>query len=307
MRIGESLARLSRRLSDQGIPDAGIEAEVLLRHVVGLERAEFFAALDEPLSRSNERQADKLLHRRLEGEPLAYIAGSREFYGLQFLIDRHVLVPRQETELLVDRALEWASTRPTGERLRIADIGTGCGAIAIATARRLPDATVFATDVSAEALRVADANRRRHGLLDRVRLRQGDLLAALDGQVDLIVSNPPYIRTDDIPRLAAEVRHEPLQALDGGPDGLRVTSRLIRRAPAYLGGDGCLLVEIAPEQLDRVTEMARRAMPKARVSFARDLLGLPRVVTADLEPRPSRADNDPGLGSGVSMTAPGAI
>ena len=282
MTIGESLARISRRFSEQGISDASIEAEVLLRHVMGLDRAEFLAALSRPLSASHERQYDGLVRRRLRREPLAYIVGVREFYGFQLLVGDQVLIPRQETELLVDRALDWASKRLPGERLSIADIGTGSGAIAIAIALHLPQATVFATDLSGEALRVADANLRRHRLLDRVHLLQGDLLSPLNNQVDLIVSNPPYVKTGDMMALADEIRQEPAQALDGGPDGLRLTRRLGRQAPGYLFEDGCLLVEISPDQLDRVTHIVRMAMPTARVSFSKDLLGLPRVVEAQL-------------------------
>ena len=282
MRIRESLARTGDRLCDAGVPVHRIEAEVLLRHVLGMERAEFFAELDERLAPQHERQVWQLVRRRLDGEPLAYIVGHREFYGLNFVVNSHVLIPRQETELLVDKVLELFSADVPGEHPAIADIGTGSGAIAIAIATHLPRATVYATDASAEALAVTDTNRRRHGVSERVYLCQGDLLEALPGPVDVIVSNPPYIGTREIARLSQEVRREPACALDGGADGLEVSSRLVRQAESYVRPGGHVFVEIAPEQLDAVSRLARHTFPTAAVSFARDLLGLPRAVIVEL-------------------------
>ena len=277
MTVVQSLARLVRQLSDRGVPDSHIEAEALLRRVLGMERAEFLAASEESLSPRQEQQARQMIRRRLEGEPLAYILGHREFYGLDFVVNRHVLIPRQETELLVDKVLEYSRSRPD-EDLRIVDVGTGSGAIAIAIATHAPRATLYATDVSREALLVADTNRRRHGLSERVHLCEGDLLEAIVGPVDVIVSNPPYIRTGDIVHLAPELRREPYRALDGGADGLEIMGRLLRQAPEHSRPGGRVLVEIAPEQLGEVSQMALEAIPGASVSFDRDLLGLLRVV-----------------------------
>ena len=280
MRIDGALAAATERLSHRGIPDASLEAEVIVRHVMGLDRAKIFAIPEQRLSNRQQQHVSQLVRRRLEGEPLAYILGHREFYGLDFVVDHHVLIPRQETELLVDKVLEFANGR-AGERLRIADVGTGCGAVAIAVAQHVPQATLYATDISRQVLSVADINRRAHGVVDRVHLREGDLLHALDGPVDAVVCNPPYIRTGQIAHLRPEVRREPIGALDGGSDGLGVMRSLMRQAPSYLRTGARLLVEIAPEQLATVIRMAREHIPGASVSFARDLLGMPRVVIAD--------------------------
>ena len=280
MRIMESLVRAAETLVHHHIPDSKIEAEVILRHVLGMERADFFASLNEPLAPRHQDDVRLLVQRRLEGEPLAYILGHREFYGLDFVVNRHVLIPRQETELLVDQVLSAARGRAP---LDVADVGTGSGAIAIAIARHLPQATIYATDVRREALAVADVNRRRHDVMERVHLWQGDLLEALRQPVDIIVSNPPYIESAQLADLAAEVRREPPWALDGGADGLDITDRLLRQAPDYLRPGGRILVEIAPEQLELVLQLARQAFPCGRVAFARDLLGLPRVVISQLD------------------------
>jgi len=282
VRVGESLVQTAGRLSDEHIADARLEAEVLVRHVLGIERPEFFAALNERLTTHQRRRLCSLVRRRLDAEPLSYILGAREFYGLKLVVNPRVLIPRQETELLVDKALEHCSTRRAEEGLHIADVGTGSGAVAIAIAVNLPQATVHATDARRDALAVADVNRRRHGVSHRVHLYEGDLLEPLHRPVDVIVSNPPYIKTGEIDNLAPEVRREPLWALDGGTDGLELTGRLMRLAPEYIRPGGRIMVEIAPEQLAQVSQLARQAFPRGRVSFARDLLGLPRVVVVDL-------------------------
>ena len=280
MRIGEYVARTSARLAERGIPDATIEAEVLVRHVLRMDRAELYSASRDSLGRRQEHHVDRLVRTRLAREPLAYIVGQREFFGLDFLVNRHVLIPRQETELLVDNVLEFAASRP-GQRLRVADVGTGSGAIAIAVACNVRRATVYASDVSRAALRVADVNRRRHRVQERVHLWQGDLLRPVCAGVDVVISNPPYIGSREIADLAPEVGLEPGLALNGGEGGLEITARLLSQVGACLVPGGRLIVEIAPEQLDDVVQMAGEAIPGASVSYARDALGLPRAVIAD--------------------------
>jgi len=278
--IRESWVRATEQLALTGVADASLEAEVLHRHALEADRAQFFAALHEPLAPPHQRQVDRSVRRRAEGEPLAYIVGRREFYGLDLFVNDDVLVPRQETELLVDNVLEVAASLP--ERMLVADVGTGSGAIAVAVARHLPHATVYATDSSQDALRVAEQNRRTHGVDERVELLHGDLLQPLPAPVDVIVSNPPYLTTGELSGLAPEVGREPVSALDGGPDGLRTVRRLIAQAPNHLRPGGCLLVEIAHQQLEAVTGITGAAFPSAHVSFARDLLGLPRLVSVHL-------------------------
>ena len=287
MRVRETVASTVATLSAGGISEYDIEGEVLVRFVLGMDRARLFASWDEPLTPYQESQVARLAQRRLQGEPLAYITGHREFYGLDFMVTPDVLIPRQESEVLVDKVLELLSVDGRRGPVTIADVGTGSGAIAIALAHNLPNVSVIATDVSRDALGVADANRRRHGVQDSVHLCQSDLLEALRSRVDVVVSNPPYIRTSEIDRLAPEVRREPARALDGGADGLDVTGRLIKRAPRYLAPGGSMLVEIASDQVEDLFQQAREAMPDARVSFADDPSGLPRVMIVKAHGRPA--------------------
>jgi release factor glutamine methyltransferase len=201
--------------------------------------------------------------------------GHKEFYGLEFAVDRRVLVPRPETELLVELAL--AAVHQIGAPLRIADIGTGSGAIAVALAAHLPAAQIDAVDISAAALAVAEANVARHGLAGRVRLLQGDLLAPLDGLYDVIVSNPPYTILAEVePNVLA---HEPHLALEGGPDGADLYRRLLADAPAHLRPGGALLCEIGAWQGEIVASLARAAFPAAQVRVHQDLAGHDRVVS----------------------------
>ena len=263
------------RLERAGIDDAALESEVILRHALGIDRAAFFASLEEQPDGGALRLADSLAERREQGEPLAYILGNREFYGLDILVTPAVLIPRQETELIVDGILEIGGGRAD---LTIADVGTGSGAIAVAAAVNLPSCRVYATDASDAALRVARDNCRMHGVERRVELRHGDLLDPLDERVDVVASNPPYVRTGEMPALGREIGREPVQALDGGPDGLDVIRRLFEQAPMSLKPGGAMLVEIDPRQLQDVTSIAAAAFPNGLVSYRRDLSGRARIV-----------------------------
>ncbi len=270
-------SQIATTLSTHGIPDSNLEAEVLLRHVLKYDRARFYASLREQLSGEKLEIVKSLLNRRTRGEPLAYITQHKEFYGLDFCVTPTVLIPRQETELLVEEALKFAVERGDGN-ITIADIGTGSGAIAVSLAANLSQAKVYATDCSREALEVADLNRRKHRVANRITLLEGDLLDPLPLPVDLIVSNPPYISSDLLPGLAPEVRREPRLALDGGKEGLEVINRLLKQAPAKLNAGGSILVEISPEQLNAVRDLARAYFPDAVIECHSDLSGLPRCV-----------------------------
>ena len=277
MTVRESWVQTRYRLEAANVPDAGLEAEVLLRHALGIDRAEYFASLEQPMAVSEQGLADTLAERRAGGEPLAYILGRREFYGHEIGVGPGVLVPRQETELLVDAVLEFVAAHDLRRPL-IADAGTGSGAIAIAVAKALPGATVFATDISPAALKIAEANTLALGVDGTVRLLPGDLLEPLAEPVDVVVSNPPYLATDELADLPGEVRREPETALDGGRDGLDAISKLMRQAPARMRRPGMLAVEIAPRQLGAVVSQAQALFPDALVTHRLDLAGLPRVV-----------------------------
>ena len=277
MTVRESWLQTRDRLEAADVVDAGLEAEVLLRYVLGIDRAEYFASLERPVALPEQDLADTLAERRIAGEPLAYILGRREFYGHEFGVGPGVLVPRQETELLVDAVLEFVSTSNL-RRLLIADVGTGSGAIAIAVAKALPDATVFATDISHVALKIAEANALSLDVQDAVHLLQGDLLEPLPGPVDIIVSNPPYLTAGELAGLTSEVRREPETALDGGRDGLAAISELMRQVAGLVQQPRLLAIEIASSQLESVVLLAQGLFPDSEVTHLMDLAGLPRVV-----------------------------
>lgn len=278
MRLREAWARSRKRLELANIPDAGIEAQVILRYALGIDRATFHASPDRELSVEDVEAFERLVERRYEGEPLSYITGHREFYGLDFLVTPDVLVPRHETEFLVEAVLEYARSR--GDyALTIADIGTGSGCIAVAVGHHLPNATVYATDVSHEALRVADENVRKHGLGGQVRLRHGNLFEALDRPVDVVASNPPYLSDDKAADLPPDVQREPRIALAAGQDGMDVLSRLIMGVREYVKPGGLLALEIDPRRFEAVKRLAGRACEGGEIGVVKDHAGLDRVVT----------------------------
>jgi release factor glutamine methyltransferase len=274
--VGQALARAAADLS--AITDAPLlEAEILLAYALDTSRTTLLAHPDRPLSTAQLTTYRALVLRRAAGYPLPYLAGRVEFYGLEFEVTPEVLIPRPETEMLVDLALV---RRPAA----IVDVGTGSGCIAIALAVRLPQArlsqaTVYATDVSPAALAVARRNAERHSVSDRVHLLSGDLLAPCPAPVDLIVSNPPYVAQDEFASLPVSVRdHEPRLALDGGPDGLAVIRRLLAQAPATLRPSGAILIEIGAGQGEVARRLARARFPKAAIRVHPDLAGRDRVL-----------------------------
>ena len=280
MKLREAWARSRRQLERASIPDADIEAQVLLRNTLSIDRATFHASPDRELSDEDEEAFERTVQRRIEGEPLSYITGHREFYGLDFVVTPDVLVPRQETEFLVEAVLEYARSRGGDEdTLTIADIGTGSGCIAVAVGHHLPNAAVYATDVSHKALGVAAGNVRRHGLEGRVHLRHSDLFEALEGPVDVVVSNPPYLRDDEAGDLPPDVKWEPSVALVAGPDGMDVLRRLIVGAHEYVRPGGLLALEIDPRRVEPVERLARGTFPGGEIGVVKDHAGLDRVVT----------------------------
>jgi release factor glutamine methyltransferase len=271
-----------------------LDAELLLAHVLGWGRARLLAEWRLSLTEAQAIAFRDLVVRRGALEPVAYLIGHKEFYGIDFMIDRRALMPRPETELLVELALGFARRRTKDERPKetvraslvlrpssfvVADVGTGSGAIAIALALHLPAAQIDAIDISPDALALAQQNVERHGLAGRVRLLQGDLLDPLDEPVDLIVANLPYTILAEIDEGVR--RYEPHQALDGGTDGLALYGRLLNQAPAYLRLGGMVLLEIGATQAAAVTDLAQRAFPDAIVSVHRDLAGMDRVVVIE--------------------------
>ncbi len=248
-----------------------LDAEVLLAHILGWSRARLLAEGRQPLKEAQHTKFRDLVARRTALDPVAYLVGHKEFYGLDLEVNRAVLVPRPETELLVELALQVAARVPASAALAsplIADVGTGSGCIAVALAVHLPGALVYAIDIAANALQVAGRNAARHGVEGRVRLIEGDLLGALPEPVDLLVSNPPYTVLGEIS--AGVRRHEPHLALDGGPDGLAAYRRLLAQAPAKLRAGGAVLLEIGATQGAAVTQLGRAHFPEARIGVHQD-------------------------------------
>ncbi|MBI4297837.1 MAG: peptide chain release factor N(5)-glutamine methyltransferase [Chloroflexi bacterium] len=278
MTLGEALEGATRALTSQGIEQPHLEAQLLLAHALGVARVELYLQLHKGLATEVEQAFLHLLERRLKGEPSAYILGWREFYGLEFSVDPRVLIPRPETETLVEAALAWLK----GNRLDdgpVADVGTGCGAVAIALARAMPRLQVYAIDVSPGALEMADLNSRHHGVEEQVRLLQGDMLGPLPYPVPLIVANLPYVSDAEYPALPREVRDfEPAAALRGGPDGLDPLRRLLAQATGRLSPGGALMAEIGHGQGKRAVSLARKAFPPAEISVLPDLAGMGRVL-----------------------------
>lgn len=258
--------------------DARLEAELLLARALNLSRASLLARLGDPLDPGSAIRFAAMVARRAQAEPVAYILGHQEFYGLDFLVDRRVLIPRPETELLVERALEilehasWL--RPT-----VVDVGTGSGAIAIAIAARVPRARVIAADLSREALEVARLNAERLGVAGRIEFRQGDLLDPVTERIDLLLANLPYIPLGRERELPREIRdYEPRIALMAGLDGLALNRRLLEQAPRHVTRGAHLLIELSEEQGQVGLEVARTFFPFAAVRLFQDLEGLDRMI-----------------------------
>ncbi len=275
----EALRRGSGFLADAGSDEAGLEAELLLAHALNTDRAHLYQRLRDQLCPDADRAFNALLQRRLSHEPTAYILGRKEFYGLELEVTPAAIIPRPETETLVELVLDFVARRGAGRGVRVADVGAGCGAIAVALAANLPQVEIIAIDISAEALVLAGRNAQRHRVAERVRFVEGDLLEPLDARVDVIAANLPYVRTGDFEAAPPEIRdHEPRLGLDGGPDGLRLIARLLRDAPSPLRRGGALFVEIGEEQGDAARKLALGSFPQARIDVKRDLSGLDRVL-----------------------------
>jgi len=281
--LKETLHQASTTLASAAIEDASLEAELLLMHLLGIDRVQLYSRLDEELPPSDARTLDQLLKRRLGHEPIAYIIGHREFFGNDFYVASGVLIPRPESELLLDKALDFVSFRFPHRAPVVADIGTGCGAIAISLALLLPQAKIYATDISPRALEITAKNCDRHRVRDRVHPLKGDLLDPLPEPVDIIIANLPYVKDSDLSHLSAEIREfEPLSALAGGEDGLDKVRQLLSQVGGKLCPGGLVLVEIAAGQGQAVASWARSLFPEARVELANDLGGWERVLCVNL-------------------------
>jgi release factor glutamine methyltransferase len=287
--VRRALRQATASLSDAGIESARLDAELLLAEALGLDRSKLYLHDEAPLEARAEERFRALLARRVGGEPAAYITGRREFWSLDFLVTPAVLVPRPETEMLVEVAvgLLAAKSQISNLKFKILDLGTGSGAIAVSLAKEIGAAEIWATDISADALEVARLNARRHGFERKIHFLSGDVFEPVRDRVeffDLIVSNPPYVRRAALNALPRDVRDfEPRVALDGGADGLEFYRRIIPGALGYLAMGGFLAVEIGTDIGADVARLFTDSGGYAPPQLYRDLAGKQRIVCARMK------------------------
>ncbi len=277
MTVLEVLTAATGYLKDHGVESPRLNAEHLLAHVLRKRRLDLYLEFDRPLSDSERAPLRDLIRDRGAGKPLQHLLGTAEFFGRSFLSDGRALVPRPETEQLVELIVEYS--RSHNARLSLLDIGTVSGVIAITMALQLPLARVTATDLSAEALSLAKENAARHSVGERIAFHEADLFPVERERFDWIVANLPYIASTELASLQREVRHDPLRALDGGPDGLSLIRRLIEASPAHLAPGGVLAMEVGQDHAIEVTGLlASRAYRDIRVH--KDYQQIERFITA---------------------------
>ena len=310
MTVKEARYQAAKTLATHAIEDAPLEAELLLMHVLSIDRTHLYVRLEDELLLGEEQAFYHLINRRLTREPLAYITGHREFFGHDFLVASGVLIPRQESELLVEEAIDFvkrhfpgfaeyssasngsnnphestdgnpATPQQSERNPVIAEIGTGSGAIAISLALLLPQATVYATDISPLALEIAAINCERHNV--RIHLLEGDLLDPVPQPVDIIIANLPYVRDEEWGELSPEIKmYEPAVALAGGRDGLDIIRQLLVNVPEKLRPGGIVLLEIGPVQGPELVSWTKGLFPEARIELAKDLGGVDRVFKVNI-------------------------
>jgi release factor glutamine methyltransferase len=290
--IKQALIEGTARLEAAGVDEARRTAGVILCHVLGVERTQLLTASSDSISEADYLRFTELVARRAAGEPVQYITGHQEFYGLDFIVTPDVLIPRPETEFLVERVLKLIP-ESKGSPPLVADIGTGSGCIAIAAAVNAPGARVIATDVSQAALEVAARNAERHQVQDRITFLAGDLfapLAGLENAIDILASNPPYVSEGRPDLIQREVREwEPPVALFGGSEGLEFYRRLLSEGDRFVKPEGFMVFEIGYSQFETIIDMI--APPWELIDVTRDLQGIPRTLTL----RKSSDDSRPSL------------
>jgi release factor glutamine methyltransferase len=285
MILSEALQSTTQTLRRTRIDDASIEAELLLSNVLGISKTQLYTEPERALTSAEIKHLRRLIQRRLDHEPTAYILGHCEFYGIDFYVNYHTLIPRPETELLVEQAVEFAHRiSQSGKQITIADVGTGCGAIAISLALALPQAKIYATDISTSALRITGMNCRRHGVNSQVELLQGNWLEPLPQPVDIVVANLPYIKDCEFGDLSPEIRKfEPAIALAGGEYGVDKIQQMLEQIPGKLNYGACFLLEIGQGQGEMVTSLIKSYFPQAIIELIPDLGGIERVVEVILQ------------------------
>jgi release factor glutamine methyltransferase len=283
MTVLDVLNSTTHVLKEWGIENPRLNAELLLARSMNINREALYVRLHEELGEKAQKEVDHLLRRRISGEPLQYILGQQEFWSTRFKVDPRVLIPRPETELLVEQALSMLLEISTERRPVVLDIGTGSGAVAISLARERKNIRVIASDVSREALILARENAQSSGTREQIDFINGDLFYPFAEReaFDLILSNPPYIKHSEMAQLSREIRDfEPTVALDGGEDGLDYYRKIVYQAPSYLRKGGWLLLELGQGQYRKVSEMMKETGLFEGTESVRDLSGIERVVKA---------------------------
>ncbi len=284
----ETVLSLIRKSTDfftaKGIGEAKLSAEYLLAHVLREKRLQMYLRFDQPVQEEELTEFRALVRRRLNHEPVQYIVGSTEFYGLEFAVTPAVLIPRPDTEHLIDTILDFRKSGKIGEHLRLLDIGTGSGAIAVALAAQLPGIRVTATDISGDALALAQENAARHSLTERIAFVTHDIfngsIEESTAPFDIVVSNPPYVPQSEVDELQPEIRNfEPLIAATDGGDGLRFYRRIAERIDELLAPGGLLALEVGAGQAESVREILEQAGLRD-IAVREDYSGIERVVTA---------------------------
>ncbi len=274
-------------LKEADIDSPGINADTLLSFVLSCDKTKLYTNPDEIISDADINRYKKLINERVRHVPLQYITHRVEFMSLDFFVDERVLIPRPETEILVETVLNNAHDKQYSNRkITIMDIGTGSGNIAVSLAKNISNVEIYASDISQEALEIAKTNAQRHDVADKIHLLHGDLYGAFGssvekGQVDFIVSNPPYVSESECKNLEPELRdHEPWEALVGGKDGLHFYRQILREAPAWLIPDGYLDIEIGETQADTIIMLMESEVHYKDIELSNDLQGKERVISA---------------------------
>ena len=285
-KVKDLLEAATGYLKKKEVHNPRLDAEVLLAHLLRVDRLKLYLNIDQPLTEKEISGYRSLIKRRSLREPLQYITGVQEFWSLEFVVNSEVLIPRPETELLVEQAIERTRTAAgfPADGGRMLDLGTGCGAVAVSLAKELPEARLWATDISAGALEIARLNAERHGVSERIEFRQGDLWGPLINQgitFDIILSNPPYVASGDYDKLPPEVRdYEPRLALMGGERGMDYIEKIIKGGVNYLKEEGWLMLEMAPEQTEEALSLTGRTHGYGGCYRIKDYSHRYRVVVA---------------------------
>jgi release factor glutamine methyltransferase len=281
--VGAALREGVQKLERANVPSAPLAAELLLMHALNRDRTFLYAHPEAQIDPAQLEKFDSQIKKRAAGTPTQYLTGHQEFWGMDFEVTPDVLIPRPETEHVIEVALSRIGESRRNNPLRIADVGTGSGCIAVALAKEFPNAEIFATDISSKALAVAKRNATRHNFANRITFTECNLLEGIpqQPQLNLIVSNPPYVARKDAPSLPTDVReHEPELALFAGEDGMEIYPRLIAQAKTHLAEGGLLVLELGAGLFEPVSDLLEARSSWTRVSATQDLAGIVRVISA---------------------------